>query len=156
MATTIRGSDNFDTADVGKVLQVVQSSTSTEIGNSTTTFSNTGLSATITPTSATSKVLVIVNQNGGYKNAGSLENGLMLKLVRDAADIVDFGYRVGWTQSAAPHFAASISTNYLDAPATTSATIYKTQFSNYTAASAVYVQINSLATSTITLIEIGA
>ena len=42
----------------GKVLQVVQATTSTETTVSTTSYTDTGLSATITPTSASSKILV--------------------------------------------------------------------------------------------------
>ena len=45
MATVIRGDDNFDTADAGKVLQVVESSNATNI-----TFSQThATSATTVP-----------------------------------------------------------------------------------------------------------
>ena len=46
--------------DSGKVLQVVQASTSTAVSNSTSTLADTGLSATITPRSASSKILVML------------------------------------------------------------------------------------------------
>jgi hypothetical protein len=48
-----------------------------------------------------------------------------------------------------------LSADYLDAPATTSATIYKVQFCNSSATSSVSVQPNSNR-STLTLLEIGA
>jgi hypothetical protein len=49
----------------------------------------------------------------------------------------------------------TISTSYLDSPATTSATTYKTQYASVNATSAVSLQVNS-ETSTITVLEIGA
>jgi hypothetical protein len=50
----------------------------------------------------------------------------------------------------------SFSNAYLDSPATTSATTYKTQFSNFSNSAEVGVQIGAVAQSTITLIEISA
>ena len=44
----------------GKVLQVVSATTSTPVSNNTVTPADTGLTATITPTLATSKILVIL------------------------------------------------------------------------------------------------
>jgi hypothetical protein len=48
----------------GKVLQVVNASYATRTSSTTSTYADTGLTATITPTAATSKILVIANQNG--------------------------------------------------------------------------------------------
>ena len=45
----------------GKVLQVVNATYSTYTSTSSSTFADTGLTATITPTSATSKILVNVS-----------------------------------------------------------------------------------------------
>jgi hypothetical protein len=54
----------------GAVLQVVNATYSTDTTNGTTTYADTGLTATITPTSATSKILVLVSgmfwQTNGY------------------------------------------------------------------------------------------
>ena len=64
MASEIRGSDNFDSSEAGKVLQVV-SVEKADIFSTTSampTYADiTGLSATITPSSSSSKILVIVN-----------------------------------------------------------------------------------------------
>ena len=54
----------------GKVLQVVHSSTSTSASTSATTLIDTGLSGTITPSSTSSKILVIVNHGDNDKNLG--------------------------------------------------------------------------------------
>lgn len=138
----------------GKVLQVVNATYSTSTGNATSTYADTGLSATITPTSATSKVLVFVSQNGIYKTNGNANNATNLALLRGASVIVTFETYTGSTL-AANYTTQASSTTYLDSPATTSATTYKTQFKNPANAATVFVQGDS-ATSTITLMEIGA
>jgi hypothetical protein len=141
----------------GKVLQVVQGTTSTAVTNSTTTYADTTLTATITPTLATSKVLVMVSQNGCNKTAGNAGNGLKLKLVRDATDILQIAQAALYSGVVSDTF-DSVSSNYLDSPSTTSATTYKTQFANYNAATQVEVQrvLVAAVTSTIILLEIGA
>jgi hypothetical protein len=140
----------------GKVLQVIMGSTSTEVSNSTTTFADTTLSASITPSSASSKVLVLVSQQGAGKGANDTENAISLRLVRGAttiADIIQFG---GYTATAVRNY-ISISSAYLDTPSTTSATTYKTQFANNFAANRVDVQYDAAGNlSTIILMEIGA
>ena len=52
------------TLPTGSVLQVVQATYSTNVTTGGTTFIDTGLTATITPTSSSNKILVIVCQNG--------------------------------------------------------------------------------------------
>lgn len=138
----------------GKVLQVVNATYSTSTGNATSTYADTGLTATITPTSATSKILVTVHQQGLYKTNGNANNGHVIKLMRASTDIITFDASNSSTLAANYNTVAS-GTTYLDSPATTSATIYKTQFKNYTNAASVFVQGDG-ATSTITLMEIGA
>jgi hypothetical protein len=140
----------------GKVLQVVSANYSTSTSNSTSTFADTGLTATITPTLASSKVLVIVSQNGCTKSAGNSQNRIALRLMRGATSILSVGDYFGYTGSAVEVIGESISCNYLDSPATTSATTYKTQFMNPQNAASVTVQFVNTHNSTITLLEIGA
>jgi hypothetical protein len=135
------------------VLQVVQGTTSTAVSNSTTTYADTGLTATITPTSATSKILVLIQHSQNSKNAGNTENGLGLRVLRGATVVATWTDVLGYTGLATDLYFGS-SFNYLDSPATTSATIYKTQFKNNAAAAQVTVQARSF-TSTITLMEIA-
>ena len=139
-----------------RILQVVSGSTSTQASSSVTSFADTGLTATITPTSATSKVLVVVSQNGLVKTSGNLNNAMNLKLLRGATDIQTFGFDVGYTNSATSLYMGCVSTQFLDSPATTSATTYKTQFANDVAAAAVRVQEASSVESTIILYEVSA
>jgi hypothetical protein len=65
----------------GSVLQVVNATYATQVSNSTSTYADTGLTATITPKFATSKILVLVNQNGIQRNAGDNYAQLYMKLV---------------------------------------------------------------------------
>ena len=148
----------------GSVLQVVQANTNTTVTVSTNTYTDTGLSASITPTSATSKILVLVNQQC-VVNSYAGPNGLGLRLLRGSTTIFNpspsdafgpfliYGYAGNaiWT---------TVSLSYLDSPATTSSTTYKTQgrpydstlsSSGFQAAGATIV-----GTSVITLLEIAA
>jgi hypothetical protein len=140
----------------GKVLQVVYGGTITEAVSSTTTFIDTNLTASITPSSATSKVLVLVSQNGCRKNTGNSNSQMTVKLFRGATEILVFGGGAGFTNASDYNAFGSLSAAYLDTPATTSATTYKTQFHNGGNAASVSVQTGDGATSTIVLLEIGA
>jgi len=137
----------------GKVLQVVNVAYSTQTNVSTTTFVDTGLSATITPTSATSKILVIANNAGVKKGAANNLYGAF-KLLRGSTDLITFESQAGInSNNTEANGIGSVSCNYLDSPSTTSATTYKTQF-NATASNMAVQQDNC--SSTITLMEIGA
>jgi hypothetical protein len=133
-------------------LQVIQGTATSDISNSTTTYADTTLSATITPSSASSKVLVFVTQNA-TKTAGDSQNAIYLRLMRNATQVVETNLYL-YTNSTLLQI-AGIPINYLDTPATTSAVTYKTQYKNFNASSAVVVQGNS-APSVMILMEIGA
>jgi hypothetical protein len=136
----------------GKVLQVIQGTTTTSTSNSTSTFADTSLSASITPTSATSKVLVMVNQIINKSN-GNVDNSVDLRIVRGATSILESTYILYTGTTLALYSIASLV--YLDSPSTTSATTYKTQFKNAFNGASVTTQQNSNG-SFITLLEIGA
>jgi len=137
----------------GKVLQVINATISTVANSSSSTYADTGLTATITPTLASSKILVFVSQNGLRKTTGDTKLGLIL--LRSATTLITFETFGAWTGSLLNNAVAGSSANYLDSPATTSATTYKTQFASLDNVADVTVQQSS-ATSTITLMEIGA
>jgi hypothetical protein len=139
----------------GKVLQVVSANTTTQTSNSTITLADTTLTATITPTSATSKVLVLVSQNGILRSADSSGNAVFISLLRGATVISQIMSTGLYTDTALLLASFSASANYLDSPATTSATTYKTQFRNRVASAEVRVQQAS-DMSSIVLLEIGA
>ena len=120
----------------------------------TATETDTGLTATITPTSATSKILVMVDQNGCFKSANATTY-ITLKLYRGASEIAKPATSAAYNNAAQVNEIGSISIGYLDSPATTSATTYKTMATRVGGAGDIAVQTNS-ARSTITLFEIGA
>ena len=140
----------------GKVLQIVQGSTSTETRSSSNSLIDTTLTASITPSSSSSKVLVTVFQNGCDKSAANSGNQMVLKLLRGSSVISTFGNNVTYTNSAISNSIGTVGTMYLDSPSTTSATTYKTQMSNGNNTANVGTQGTGGETSTITLMEISA
>ena len=71
----------------GKVLQVVQATTSTATEVASSTYADSGLTADITPSATGSKVLVIVNQNLQVSISDNGNQGLV-KILRDTTAIV--------------------------------------------------------------------
>jgi hypothetical protein len=135
----------------GKVLQVVGASTVSFVANSTTTLADTGLSASITPSSASSKIVVLINQVC-FKSNGNINNGIKIDVQRNGTSIAGYDY-LGFTGTAIELY-TNYALSYLDSPATTSAITYKTQFANYNASAE--VRVNGGGRSSIVLMEIGA
>lgn len=134
----------------GSVLQVVNATYGTQTTSTTASYADTGLTASITPSNSSNKILVIVNQVSIYKTG--FDTSVNIYLVRNSTNIVQFGRLASGTGSAAGVM-TSTGTSYLDSPATTSSVTYKTQFNNDTPAGTVYVQFGG-GVSTITLMEI--
>ena len=143
----------------GAVLQVVQGTYAVETSVASTTYTDTGLSATITPKFATSKVLVIISQVAATYLATNTNNYAKVQILRGASVLISYPTAVGGASgtngSGYQQVLSSISLSYLDSPATTSATTYKTQgaATNIASSGNVSFQTNSSA-STITLMEI--
>jgi hypothetical protein len=150
-ATQLTGTIAAAALPAGSVIQVVQGTYGAIASNATTTLADTGLTATITPRSTSSKILVIFHQ-AECANSVSL-SGLKLVLLRGATIINTFAT---YGMYGVADVNAPISSAYLDSPATTSPTTYKTQFSRSPVNSGtIYVQASSSgSTSTITLMEI--
>jgi len=137
-----------------RILQVVSASTSTLVSNSTTTLADTNLTATITPQSNTSKILVVVSQSFS-KSSGNASNAVISVLKRDTTTVSTFQGAALYTGTTVDFVGPAASAVLLDSPATTSATTYKTQFNNFTSAASVSANPNS-ALATITLFEVSA
>ena len=138
-------------ASAGQVLQVVNATYSTEVSSSSSTYSDTGLTATITPKFSSSKILVLVSQVGLQK---SNNEGIRLRLVRGSTTIVQMETAAAYTNTTTQNRVGGTSTTYLDSPATTSATTYKTQFGTADNTASATLQAGNT-TSTITLLEIA-
>jgi len=143
------------TADVplpGRPIQTVMGTHSTEANSSSSAYADSGLTASITPTSAANRVKVDVHQNGcGKVN----DTGLNLKLVRASTDLAVLSVQGGNTSTAARNYFGAVSASYLDAPATSSAVAYKTQYASAGNIATASVQLSS-AVSTIVLTELMA
>ena len=136
----------------GAILQVVQS-TKTDTGSMTgLTFTDLGLSVTITPSSSSSKILVLcfasIAASIGYDCSLRLVRGSTPALVGDAA-----GNRTQSTTTFTGNWTTvqyarqNVAINYLDSPATTSATTYKLQGRSYDSSSVVYINRGHLDTN---------
>jgi hypothetical protein len=110
----------------GAVLQVVQGTSSTPLNLNTTTLTDIPATVTITPTSASSKILVIYNSSGIAR--GQLDS-LGLQLLRNSTVVMArsrYAYH-GSPDGNSAISPAPINVSYLDSPATTSAITYKVQ-----------------------------
>ena len=152
----------------GTVLQVVQTvKTDTFSTTSTSYVDVTGLSVSITPSSATSKIYVVAQVTGGGTPG---TNNTNFRLVRDSTAICigtsGGGSRIQATTSTAVadgNVLAALVISFLDSPSTTSATTYKIQqivptgtgYLNRTS-SDVDASYTARGTSTITVMEIAA
>lgn len=154
----------------GAILQVVQSfKTNTWSAGQVEWVDVTGLSATITPTSSSSKILVMLTIN--YCNTGGGSNGF--RLMRDSTPI-----GIADAAGSRPRFSTcnldgmpggttlmlTTTVEYLDSPNTTSSTTYKTQafarysgslYVNYSATDRDNASYDARSVSSITLMEIA-
>ena len=106
----------------GSVLQVVQGTIGAGASSTSTTYVATGLTATITPTSSSSKILVMA---GGWLSTPANENHAALTLYRGSTDLGN-SYGFGNFYTANGGYTESLASfNYLDSPSTTSATGYE-------------------------------
>jgi hypothetical protein len=147
----------------GKVLQVVSFTTATASTTTSSTWANTNITLNITPTSATSKVMVISSiPIQFYTNGASLNQvGMGINLYRNSSTVFDVSGAGGecfyWTDSTNNYkqTSAIASINYLDSPATTSATTYTIWFRNNSGSNTAKTSNDSRVSSFI-LMEIGA
>jgi hypothetical protein len=135
-----------------RVLQVITDFTTTQVNITSATPVDTNLTATITPQSTSSKILVYVSQGFGTQTADTVS----LRIMRGATTVDTFGH--------VNYSAANFILNYgsfisFDSPATTSATIYKTMVFRTSGSGTNYVNFNDgngIQRSTIVLMEISA
>lgn len=120
----------------GKVLQVVYADYATETSITTdSTYSDTGGSITITPTSSTSKVLLLCSLASGLFRSANTGQGGTFRFMRNSTEIFKtqasanstLFTRMGTGDSSQTIVFGLYAFNYLDSPATTSATTYKIQ-----------------------------
>ena len=136
----------------GKVLQVIYASTTAEVSSSSATHIDTGLTAAITPSASSSKILIIYSIQQFMTNAAGFGH---LKIVRGSTDLVTHGF--GNYAGSSTSMGVS-SFQYQDSPSTTSATTYKIQFNKQGGGGSVisqYDDTNGEGVSTMILMEIA-
>ena len=133
----------------GHIIQVVNGVLTAGAANSTTSYVDTGLTATITPKFATSKILVVTTIMGVENNTAS--EGTHVKLVRGSTDLSEFGKYMGYVRT---YVTNHPSISFLDSPSTTSATTYKVQFKLGQGSGTSNIGANS-SISSMTLMEIA-
>jgi len=142
----------------GKVLQVVQGTLTSNATTTSSSFVDTGLTATITPSSASSKVMVIANFmafsiNSGATAASTLASMILLRTSTQLQGDSYGNYKLA--ASNGPEFYTRLSFDYLDSPATTSATTYKIQHKVVDCTSC-GISASATKIASIILMEIGA
>jgi hypothetical protein len=159
-STTATGLKWAAPAGGGKVLQVVSATTTTATTIATTTFTDTTITATITPTSATSTIMILVQCKLTAERSAQ-QCFYSARLLRDSTTIHNLpsagNYNFGNASSAT--IANVFPINWVDSPATTSATTYKVQGavqSTSSSATTTWQNSGGDSTSTIILLEIGA
>tara|TARA_R100001440_G_scaffold51774_1_gene71716 strand:+ start:14 stop:472 length:459 start_codon:yes stop_codon:yes gene_type:complete len=131
----------------GHVLQVKEAEYSTQTDISSTSYADLGLSVSITPTSSSSKILVITNVHS-YVNGTGL---IGVNVVRDSTQIVEASKALGFADNSSTVTALT----KLDSPGTTSATTYKIQVKKTAATGTMRINQQD-GGSRITVMEIGA
>ena len=137
----------------GAVIQVVTSEYSTQTSSSSSTFADTGLTASITPTASSSKVLVIAQVSSCFTQTNT-NTEMDVNLLRDSTTLIgSFGPRGGnyTTNGDAIGTAGAV---FLDSPSSTSSLTYKCQFKSTQNNAQVNVQLGGT-TSTMMLMEIA-
>jgi hypothetical protein len=117
-------------AQTGSVLQVLSTTKTDTFSTTSATFSDvTGLSVTITPKFATSKIFIQASGQGSTDGSGA--SGM--RLLRDSTDICigdTAGNRARITNAATSNAFGGWAFQFLDSPSTTSATTYKIQIAS--------------------------
>jgi len=146
------------TLPTGSVLQVVQATYTTATSTTSTSFVTTGLSTSITPSSSTSKILVLMNMGDvASQNSGAGVNAAGFTLYKNGSNLTsNLGAQISYNSiSTSGLTIVGFSSAYLDSPATTSSTTYAVFFKTAGAVSTVTV-FRDGTLGVITLMEIAA
>ena len=132
----------------GSVLQVVNVASSTQQSTTSTSYVDTALTVSITPSSTSSKILLIADVVGIWH--GGATRYLRARPIRGSVGLAEFGGASGY--SGAGNSAGTMSTSQLDSPNTASSITYKIQILSVTGAGMTINNNSSL--SSLTLMEV--
>ena len=144
----------------GNIIQVVHVEYNTATTNSTTSHADTGLTATITPASASNKILVMYSQGFRMSRLGDTAVSSTIQLRRTVSSTTtaltdNAGYLL-YLEAAgtsSQYVYDVLSQHLVDSPNTTSAVAYKTTARAYTSNTSIITQYN--AKSFMTLLEVA-
>jgi hypothetical protein len=111
----------------GKIAQVIFASTATETSTTSTSYVDaTNLTASITPSATTSRILVM--STVGLSSNGAAFSNAAVQLVRGSTSIADFGSNKVYAGGSFTQNFDVAGLSWVDSPSTTSSTTYKIQF----------------------------
>ena len=137
----------------GSVVQVVQATTSTEVSTTSTSYVSAGLSASITPTSSSNKILILVEIIADHRNQASHTGGDFTVYRNPSTNLFTRGGDTHY-DSGGLNNSSYAGMNYLDSPATTTSVTYEVYFKSR--GSTQMVAHHNSSTGTMILMEIAA
>jgi len=153
------------TSTAGKLLNYATGTTNTQVSITAASYTDSGLTASITPSAASSKILVLVDQNARIQSDGG-NSGWGIQLLRDSTVIVSPSISGGnpmepYLENNSESFSYNLRWHYmfLDSPSSTSSLTYKTQGRVKDTNDSKYIKFqldkDTNGTSNITLLEIA-
>lgn len=138
----------------GRVVQTVSATTSTLVANTTTTLVSTGLTATITPKFATSKIVVLHSTNGISKYSAISTTSMKIVFRKNSTQLHSLSE---FLMYGAPSdtYLPSISGTYVETAGSTTSRTFDIAFSREVSAGTAAVQRDST-TSSMLILEITA
>ena len=141
LTTNASGQLAFATVAGGKVLQIQSANNSTQLQITSTSFVTTGLTVNITPTSASSKILITTGFDF-YKSSSSATG--WATLYRDSTNLGNATYGMGALEGfGGAGSTPGVNLQYLDTPNTTSQVTY-TVYAKVNSGHNLYVQGNNV------------
>jgi hypothetical protein len=110
----------------GGILQVVQATYAVQTSSSSTTPTSTGLTASITPSSTSSKILVLVSNP--MRRTGTTISGMAIYLYRNGSQVFQPMSNMGYSNPSSADISWMAGFNYLDSPASASSVTYAMYF----------------------------
>ncbi len=149
---------NTAAVGIGGVIQVVQTTFTAYATFASSSYVDTGLTATITPTSNTSRILVVASINNTGKYNGNTYGNL--RILRDATVLQQVTNILGYNNSTAQVDLPSLTFSWVDSPATVAPVTYKIQVANANGVGYIminnYFSTNNASVSSLLLMEVAA
>lgn len=148
-------------APSGSVIQVVNALANSPVTIATTTYTDIGLSASITPVSTSSKVFVLVRVPFNTVRGGSITNAwASIRLLRNGSAIEPipgstYEQGINYGDTVWGDFRSIAILQSLDSPSSTSSVTYSVQAARDSSNSSIIVQETGYYKSSITLMEIA-